>query len=141
MYLHAVFSTKDRIRFLDTPELQSELHSYLGGVSKKVDCQPLIVGGVEDHVHILAAMGRGVSQADWIKEMKRVSSIWMKERHANFGWQSGYGIFSVSVSDIDSIRQYIASQEEHHREVTFQDEFRRLLEEHSLAWDERYVWE
>jgi len=107
------------------------LHSYLGGVSKQLDCPPIRVGGVEDHVHLLARFGRTITQAEWVKELKRVSNIWLKERgreYADFEWQGGYADFSVSQSNLEEVKQYIAGQEEHHRNIGFQDELRALLQ-------------
>ena len=104
----------------------------------------MIVGGVADHVHLLARFGRGVTQSDWVKELKRVSSRWIKERDgrmAGFAWQGGYGVFSVSTSALEDVEKYIQNQEEHHRKVTFQDEFRKFLQKHRVEWDERYVWD
>lgn len=124
--------------------LRSEVHSYLGGVSKQLDCPPIIVGGVADHVHILARQSRTISQADWVKELKRVSSLWLKEREASlakFAWQSGYGAFSVSSSKLDSVKDYVANQEEHHRKISFQEEYRTFLRRHGVDWDEKYVWD
>lgn len=144
VYLHLVFSTKNREPFFLNPGIRSEVHSYLGGISKQLDCPPVIVGGVEDHVHLLARMGRGISQSDWVKEVKRVSSVWIKTRcpdMPNFGWQSGYGVFSVSSSNVEAVRIYIAGQEEHHRKKSFMDEVRTLLGKHGVEWDERYVWD
>jgi len=145
VYLHGVFSTKERRLFLRDVATRTELHAYLGGASRQLDCPPLIVGGVEDHVHILARFGRTITQADWIKEIKRVSSGWLKERDPascrDFAWQAGYGVFSVSASRLDAVREYIVTQEEHHRKSTFQDEFRALLRKHGVEWDERYVWD
>ena len=143
VHVHLVFSTKDRRPFLREPGLRSEIHRYLGGVSKTLDCQPLIIGGVADHVHILAGLGKTRSQADWVRELKKVSSTWIKEREpklADFAWQGGYGAFSVDKSTIEQVRHYIARQEEHHRARTFQDEFRDLLRDHEIEWDERYIW-
>ena len=120
------------------------LHSYLGGISKQLDCPSLLVGGVEDHVHLIARLSRTATQAQWVKELKRVSNLWMKERgrdYADFQWQGGYAIFSVSQSNVESVKQYIAAQEEHHRKVGFQDELRALLRKHELQWDEEYVWD
>ena len=105
-----------------------------------MDCPPILVGGVEDHVHILASLGKSISQAEWVKELKRVSSIWIKERDpkmASFGWQGGYGNYSVSHEDLPNVRRYIENQEEHHRTVSFEEEFMRLLEEHGMEWDSR----
>jgi putative transposase len=99
---------------------------------------------VEDHVHLLARHGRTISQADWVKELKRTSSLWIKERDpatTDFAWQSGYGVFSVSASNLEGVRDYIARQAEHHRKWSFQDEFRALLKKHGETWDERYVWD
>jgi len=144
VYLHAVFSTKDRMRFLRDPLVRIEMHAFLGGISKQLDCPSIIVGGTDDHVHHLFMLSRTITQADWFKETKRVSSLWIKEREPRlrkFAWQAGYGAFSVSASDIDAVRQYIANQAEHHRKITFQDEFRNMLKEHGLEWDERYVWD
>jgi putative transposase len=142
--VHAVFSTKNRHPFLRDAALRQELHHYLGGILKHLDCQPLIVGGVEDHVHLLAGLSRTITAAEMVKEVKRGSSLWVKERDAamrGFGWQNGYGIFSIGYSQIEDARHYIAAQEQHHRKVSFQDEFRLLLKRYELAYDERYVWD
>ncbi len=144
VYIHLVFSTKDRRPFLRDPALRAALHSYLGGVSKKLDCPPLQVGGVEDHVHLLARFGRTVTQADWVKERKRVTNGWLKDYgrdFADFEWQGGYADFSVSQSNLEQVKQYIVGQEEHHRKVSFQDELRALLRRHEIEWDEKYVWD
>jgi REP element-mobilizing transposase RayT len=144
VYLHFVFCTKDRRPFLRDPILRAEMHAWLGSASGQLDCPSILVGGVEDHVHILARHGRTISQADWVKEIKRTSSIWIKERDPllkDFAWQAGYGIFSVSASNREAVRDYIARQEEHHRRLGYQDEFRLLLKKHEMEWDERYVWD
>ena len=116
----------------------------LGGISNQHGCIPIQVGGVEDHVHILARQSRTITQSDWVKELKRASSIWIKDREPtmkDFSWQSGYGVFSVSVSNLESVRDYIAKQEEHHRKTTFQDELRSFYRKHQVDFDERYVWD
>lgn len=144
VYLHVIFSTKNREPWLTDSTLSSETHAYLGGVSKQLDCPPVIVGGVADHVHLLARFGRVITQSDWVKELKRVSSRWIKERDgrmAGFAWQAGYGVFSVSPSASEDVETYIRNQEEHHRKVTFQDEFRKFLQKHRVDWDEQYVWD
>lgn len=145
VYLHAVFSTKQRRPFLRDVAVRAEMHAYLGGISKQLACQPIIVGGIDDHVHLLVRFGRTITQADWIKEIKRVSSAWIKERApgdcGDFAWQAGYGVFSVSGSRLDAVHEYIATQEAHHRRASFEDEFRGLLRKHGLEWDERYVWD
>ncbi len=142
--VHLVFSTKDRAPFLKDVGLRTECHAYLGGVSKKLECPPHIVGGTEDHVHLLCRLGRTVTQAEWVKELKRVTSVWIKQRDPallDFAWQNGYGVYSVSASNADKVRAYISGQEDHHRKRTFQDEYRAFLRKHGMEWDERYVWD
>ncbi len=144
VYLHLVFSTKHRQRLLLDAELREQLHALLGGISNRLECQTLRVGGVEDHVHLLARFGRTLSLADWVKELKRVSSSWVGERgvdYRDFAWQTGYAVFSVSASKLDAVTDYIRNQPEHHRNVGFQDEVRSLLERHRVTWDERYLWD
>jgi putative transposase len=142
--VHTVFSTKDRRPFLCDKPLRDELHRYLGGILTNLDCQPIIVGGVEDHVHFLCALPRTCEAATMVKEVKRGSSLWLKTKSpdlADFAWQNGYGIFSIGFSQIDAVRDYIAGQEEHHRKVSFQGEFRQLLHRYEIELDERYVWD
>ena len=144
VYVHLVFSTKARRPFLHDQSIRAALHAYLGGVSKTLECPPLIVGGVEDHVHLLCRFGRTITQAEWVKELKRVSNGWLKEQgpdYADFEWLGGYADFSVSQSNLEPVRQYIAGQEEHHRKMTFQEELRTLLRRHEIEFDERYVWD
>ena len=144
VYLHLVFSTKERRAFLRDKPLGDSVHAYLGGISKQLDCPPIRVGGVEDHVHVLARLSRTITQAEWVKELKRVSNLWLKEQgrdFADFQWQGGYACFSVSQSNLTQVAEYIARQEEHHRKVTFQDELRALFRKHGIEFDERYVWD
>jgi putative transposase len=142
--VHTVFSTKERRPFLRDKAVREEMHRYLGGILTKLECQPIIVGGVEDHVHLLCALSRTCNAADMVKELKRGSSLWVKTQRPelrDFAWQNGYGIFSVGFSQIESVQDYIAGQEEHHRKVSFQDEFRQLLRRYRIEFDERYVWD
>lgn len=142
--LHVVFSTKERRPFLRDREFRDEMHRYIGGILNGLDCPPVVVGGVEDHVHILCILSRTRAPAEMVKEVKRSSSLWSKERsteYADFAWQNGYGIFSIGYSQIEEVRQYILGQDTHHRKMTFQDEFRRLLQRYDVAYDEAYVWD
>ena len=144
VYIHLIFSTKDRVPFLRDKALRESAHEFLGGISKQLDCQPIRVGGVEDHVHILARLGRTITQADWVKELKRASNSWLQEKGrelAGFHWQAGYAAFSVSASNLDQVREYIERQEEHHCKVTFQDELREFFRKYGVEYDERYVWD
>jgi REP element-mobilizing transposase RayT len=142
--VHAVFSTKDRRPFLRDKALREELHRYLGGILTNLDCQPLIIGGVEDHVHILSILARTCEAAAMVKEVKRNSLLWLKTKSPDlhdFAWQNGYGIFSIGFSQAETVRNYIARQEEHHRKVSFQDEFLEFLKRYDVGYDERYVWD
>ncbi len=142
--VHIVFSTKDRRPLLADDELRREMHQQLGGTSRTLGCPPLIVGGVADHIHLLGQMSRTIAIAEWIKELKRVSSIWIKERDPRqntFQWQSGYGAFSVGQSEIERVADYIRNQAEHHRQRGFKDEFRLLMARYKIEIDERYVWD
>ena len=148
IFLHLVFSTKERRPFLRNKPLRDELHRYLGGILTNFECQPLIIGGVEDHVHLLFTHSRTATVADVVKELKRGSSVWLKAKAntnapelGDFAWQGGYGVFSIGQSQVEDVRAYIAGQEEHHRKVSFQDEFRRLLQRYEIEFDERYVWD
>ena len=111
VYIHLVFSTKNRCPFLSDKPLRDSLHEYLGGVSKTLECAPMRLGGTEDHVHLLCRFGRSITQADWVKELKRVSNGWLKSKKrdlSDFEWQVGYADFSVSYSNLESgaIHQY-----------------------------------
>ena len=142
--VHVVFSTKDRRPFLRDKMLREELHHYLGGILKQLGCQPVITGGVADHVHVLCALSRTVTAAEMVKEVKRGSAVWLKTKAPeldDFAWQNGYGIFSLGFSQLGAVRDYIAGQEEHHRQVSFQEEFREFLRRYEIDGDERYLWD
>jgi putative transposase len=141
--LHFVFSTKYRAPFLDNPDLRMRLHGYMAGILQNIGCEPILINGVEDHVHVLCNLSRTVTIAGLVEEVKKSSSKWMKQQGAeqtDFFWQGGYGAFSVSQSNVERVRAYIASQEQHHATVGFQDEFRALCRKHGVEIDERYVW-
>jgi len=143
VYVHLVFSTKERRPFLRDETIRESLHAYLGGISKQLGCAPIITGGIEDHVHLLARFGRTITQAEWVKELKRVSNLWLKKEHQirQFEWQGGYAGFSVSESNLEQVKKYINYQLEHHKKINLQDELRLLLRRHHVEWDERYIWE
>jgi REP element-mobilizing transposase RayT len=144
IYVHIVFSTKHRQPFLGDKKVRAACHAYLAGTCKARGSPSLIVGGVADHVHILCTLSREESIAVLVRELKRESSKAMKEKAPDlraFYWQSGYGAFSVSPSHVALLKDYIANQEEHHRQESFQDEFRRLLKKYGVAYDEKHVWD
>jgi len=141
---HIIFSTKDRHPFLQNDDIQTEMHSYLAGILRDLNSPVIIVNGVEDHVHILCRISKNHALSKVLEEIKKSSSKWIKTKgtdHSEFKWQRGYGAFSVSQSNADQVRRYIANQEEHHRQVSFQEEYRTFLEKHGIKFDERYVWD
>jgi putative transposase len=142
-YFHCVFSTKDRMRLI-TPDLRERLWPFLGGIARQNKMKAIEVGGVEDHVHILLSLPSTVSVSKALQLMKGGSSKWIHEtfpEHRLFSWQEKYGAFSVSVSQLDTIIDYIQNQEPHHRTMTFQEEFEALLKRHHVEYDERYLWD
>ena len=144
VYIHLTFSTKDRRPMLRDVVIRDKLHAYMGGICKTLQCPPIAIGGVEDHVHLLCRLGRSITQAEWVKEVKRISNGWLKAEspeYAGFEWQGGYAAFSVSHMGLEDVRQYILHQASHHQKLTFQDEVRGLLRAHGMEVDERYLWE
>ncbi len=144
LLVHLIFSTKERRPFLHDKKQRAAMHRYLGGVSGRLDCPVIRVGGMADHVHCLARQARTITVAEWVKELKRASSQWAKAQGTawrGFQWQAGYGAFSVSQSLSRKVEHYIEHQEEHHQRFDFQTEFRKLLAAHGVAYDERYLWE
>lgn len=142
-YLHIVFSTKYR-QALITEAIESELHAYLGGICKNLECHPIIVGGYVDHIHILCLLSKKIALMKLLEELKSHSSKWIKtkgETFSNFYWQDGYGAFSVNPSEVDTVIRYIANQKEHHRKKVFQEEYRAFLKKYQVEYDERYVWD
>ena len=142
--LHVVFSTKHRAPYLDTPEVREAMNGYLIGTLRNIDCPSLITNCVTALVHVLCQLSRTLTIAKLVEELKTSSSKWIKEEHSrlkDFHWQAGYGAFSVSQSNAEQVRRYIADQERHHQRLTFQDEFRELLKRHETEWGERYVWD
>lgn len=144
IYLHLVYSTKNRYPFLVDTKIRDTLHAYLSTVCQTYDCPSIQIGGIADHVHLAVRFGRVCSVSTLIRELKRSSSKWLKQQStmlSRFEWQNGYGAFSVSPSHLDALIKYIQTQEEHHRQESFQDEFRRILKKYKVAYDERYVWD
>jgi REP element-mobilizing transposase RayT len=140
LHFHFVFSTKDRKPFL-TPALLPATHAYLGGCIRNADAIPIKIGGIDDHVHILARMKPTSCIADLMRDIKKASSEWLRNEmgQRQFHWQDGYGAFTVGYSQIDAVRQYIATQAEHHRLKTFEDEYRESLKANGVEFDERYL--
>jgi REP-associated tyrosine transposase len=137
--LHIIFSTKDREPWLDA-NVRTRTHAYLATICRDQGAELANVGGVADHVHLLTSLPRTLSQAQLIEQIKKSCSKWIKTvdaRYRGFTWQRGYGAFSVSPSQLESVRRYIDRQPEHHRTRTFQEEYRELLHKHGVDFYER----
>ena len=142
IYIHLVFSTKNRQPFI-SESIAPDLYAYMATVFHD-ECRSTakLIGGVEDHIHALFNLSRTWCMADVVEAVKTSTSKWIKTQGVRqFSWQSGYGAFSVSRSNIDVVTGYIRNQREHHRRQDFKDEFRGLLKKHDVEYDERYVWD
>jgi REP element-mobilizing transposase RayT len=141
LLLHAVFSTKNRAPLI-TDDWRDDLHAYIGGVVKHRNGDLLAAGSVEDHIHLLIRFPATIAVADLLRDIKTNSSAWRREKgDTGFGWQNGYGGFTVNPSIVPDVMAYIHCQREHHRKQTFQEEFLELLRKHDIEYDERYLWE
>ena len=144
LLVHAIFSTKDRRPFLRSGEIRNEIYAYMAGTLnlKNLDCHPIKIGGIEDHVHIFSSLSKNIAFSDLIGRLKGASSKRLKEKGLHgFGWQNGYGAFSVSESNVESVTAYIVNQAEHHKKFSYQEEIREIFKRHRVAFDERYVWD
>jgi REP element-mobilizing transposase RayT len=142
-YVHIVFSTKYRQPLIQPP-YEAELHGYLSGICKNLECHPIKIGGYTDHIHILCMLSKKIALMKLLEEVKSHSSKWVKTLDAslnNFYWQDGYGAFSVNPAEVEKVIAYIANQHEHHSRRTFQDEYRAILKKYDMTYDERYVWD
>ncbi len=141
LVIHMIFSTKARQSLL-TPEIRDDVFAYLGGVIREMHGTALIVGGMADHIHMLFRIRPVQAVAEIARVVKANSSRWLRKKgNAHFSWQNGYGAFSVSESNVPAVTRYIATQEEHHKKLTFQQEFIAFLKKNKVAYDERYIWE
>ena len=140
--MHFVFSTKGRAPLLHLA-VRDRLFRYMGGIAKQNGLHPKCIGGVADHVHLLLGLPPNVAPARAIRLIKGGSSAWIHESFPelrNFGWQEGYGAFSIGISQVPDTITYIQQQDEHHRTRTFQEEYRSFLREHYMSFEEKYVW-
>lgn len=143
IYSHLIFNTKSRSPFLDET-IRPRVHAYLVTVIRDLNSPWVVVGGVADHVHILFDIGKLVAPVKFVEQVKRESSKFVKtlgNQYSKFYWQRGYGMFSVGPSDRDKAGHYVHTQEAHHRQKTFQDEYRALLKQYGIEFDEQYVWD
>jgi REP element-mobilizing transposase RayT len=143
VYVHITFSTKYRYPFIDD-NIKQELWAYIGGICKALECNPIRVGGYNDHVHICCLLSKKISQIKLLEEVKKESSKWIKtkdKRYNKFYWQDGYGIFSVNPSEIERVIKYIDNQHEHHKKRTFQAELLAFLNKYEIEYNKRYLWD
>lgn len=141
--VHIVFSTKQREPLL-SEEIRGDLYRYIAGILKQLQSFAIEIGGTADHIHILCSISKNYAPSKIIEEVKKSSSKWIKTKgseYDGFYWQRGFGIFSVSLSNIEEVRRYILEQEQHHRKMSFQEEFRKFIEKHGIDYDERYLWD
>ena len=141
--LHIVFSTKNRQDFISS-SIEKELYAYMAKIFQNKSCTTLIIGGTANHTHSLCRLDRTMAVADLVKEVKQGSSKWIKtkgDEFSNFSWQAGYGAFSIGVSNIDQLLNYIRNQKNHHQKVSFKEEYRSFLDKYNVEYDERYVWD
>jgi len=140
-YSHIVFHTKNNKDLIPT-DIEDELYSYFGGILKNLRSIPLSIGGTTNHIHILCTLPKTISLADLTEEIKKSSSKWIKtkgKRFANFYWQDGYGGFSVSHFHIEVIRNYISNQKKHHMTTSAMEEYKKLLDDNGVEYDEKYL--
>ncbi len=141
--IHVVFSTKNRVNWIDT-KIRNELHAYIAGLLRKHDSQAFRVGGIADHIHIACTLPRTMTQSDLVKLVKHASSDWMRKQSSDYNdfyWQRGYAIFSVSYSNLETVVNYIDKQEVHHENISFQDELRLFMKKSNMSFDEKYIWD
>jgi REP element-mobilizing transposase RayT len=143
LYAHLIFSTKNREPFLND-SIRPRVHGYLATTVRNLDSPYVVVGGVEDHVHLLFDIGKMHAPVEFVEQLKRESSKFVKTlsaEYADFYWQRGYGMFSISPTHVDRVEQYVRRQQEHHQKQSFQDEFRDFLKRYEIDFDEQYLWD
>lgn len=142
LYVHIIFHVKSKTIKIKKED-QTALYSYMAMIIKDNESIPIIINGVEDHVHILCVMSKNIALAKLVEEIKRHSSRWIKTKgtnYLNFAWQTGYAGFSVSSSLHDKTKMYIEKQEKHHQRLTFKDEYLLFLKEYGIAYKKEYIW-
>ena len=140
IYVHIVFSTKSRGELI-LSEIERELFAYIGGVVRKHQSVLLAANGTSNHIHLLISLSKNIALSDLLRELKKASSYWIKTKDAkfkSFQWQAGFGAFSIGQSQVETVKQYIAKQKEHHKTELFEDEYRKFLQKYEIDFDEKY---
>ncbi len=143
MLAHIVFSTKNRADLI-APEIEEGLFGYIHGIAENNGAKLIVGGGTANHIHLLVSLSKKIDVPDLIGDIKRSSSIWVKEqttKFADFYWQQGYGAFSIGQSQVETVVNYIKRQKEHHAKQDFKNEYRALLRKYKIEYDEKYVWD
>ena len=140
LHYHIIFSTKDRAPLITT-EWRERLHEYLGGTVNGLGGSSQGVGGVDDHVHLLVGLKATHCLADFMRELKKTSSVWVHQeiKLAGFAWQEGYGAFTVSAPARYQVQKYIANQVEHHRVKSFREELEEFLKKAGVKYEDRFL--
>ena len=140
-YIHLIFATKYRENIIKQTDL-SELYAYIAGILNHIDCPMICIGGTTNHVHVLCVLNKNMALSKMVEEVKRSSSKWIKSKdpfYRQFGWQNGYGAFSVSQSKVEIVVKYIQNQEEHHKKMLFVDELKMFLREYGVEYKDEYL--
>jgi putative transposase len=143
IYIHLIFPTKNRERVIQD-DVRVDLHQYMGGILRDLNSPSIEINTQPDHAHVLFSLSRTSSVSQVVQELKTGSSSWLKmqsKAYRDFHWQNGYGAFSVSQSNVPEVKAYIVNQREHHRRMTYQEEFLEFLRRYEIEYDERYVWD
>jgi len=141
--IHVVFSTKNRADLI-SPEIEDGLYGYMHGIVENNKSKLILANGTANHVHLLISLGKVVSLSELIGDIKRASSVWVKQKHSksfNFYWQEGYGAFSIGQTEDEIVMKYIANQKVHHKKKDYKTEFRGFLNKYKIEYDERYIWD
>ncbi|MFA6037746.1 MAG: IS200/IS605 family transposase [Legionellales bacterium] len=147
LWVHIIFSTKKRQPFLKDFDTQERIYDYISATCRNLQCNVIAIGGVQDHVHLLVNLNKNIALSDLVEKIKKSSSKWIKTLNDqnsdlnDFYWQRGYGAFSVSQSNLDTVKKYVLNQKAHHMKRSFQDEFRKFLIHYGITYKEEYVWD
>ena len=142
LFVHSTFSVKNRMKLI-LPPFKDELYKYITGIIHNKKHKLYAIGGISDHIHVFVSMKPDVSVSDLVKDIKTNSTNWINERkflNSKFAWQEGFGAFTYAKSQVDTVCRYILNQENHHKKMTFEEEYKKLLEKFGVEYDKRYLF-